>query len=166
LIRKATTEDLEVLANIISGSFRDVATRFSLTQDNCPKHPSNCTTSWIEADMARGVQYFILSANGNPIGCVGIEFPGNDVCYLERLCVLPEMRGKHFGIKLVRHALSFAAAKGIRKASIGIIAEHAELKEWYKTFGFTEVGTRNFPHLPFQVCFMELSLQNTANQRF
>jgi N-acetylglutamate synthase-like GNAT family acetyltransferase len=158
MIRRATIEDLEVLASIIRGSFRDVAERFSLTQDNCPKHPSNCTTSWVESDMARGVQYFILSQNENPIGCVGLERPSIDVFYLERLCVLPEMRGKNFGGSLVRHALSYATSKGARKVSIGIIAEQTELKEWYKTFGFVEMEIKRFAHLPFQVCFMEFDI--------
>jgi len=164
MIREATIEDLEVLAGIVRGSFRDVAKRFSLTQDNCPKHPSNCTTSWIESDMARGVQYFILSRSGSPIGCVGLERPNNDVCYLERLSVLPQMRGNHFGISLVQHALSYATSKGAHKVSIGIIAEHTELKEWYKTLGFIEVGTKRFAHLPFQVSFMELKLEKAGKQ--
>jgi len=114
--------------------------------------------------MARGVQYFISFQNGNPIGCVGLERPSLDLCYLERLCVLPEMRGKHYGISLVQHALYHAALKGARKVSIGIIAEHIELKEWYKTLGFVEVETKGFPHLPFQVCFMVFKLENAGNQ--
>lgn len=165
MIREATIEDAEILANIISESFRNVARRFSLTQENCPKHPSNCTISWIESDMERGVEYFILFQSGSPIGCVGLERPSMDVCYLERLSVLPEMRGKHFGISLVRHALHYAASKGARKVSIGIIAEQTELKEWYNAQGFVEVGLKSFPHLPFQVCFMALNLKNAANQR-
>lgn len=164
MIREATIEDIEVLASIISGSFRDVARRFSLTQDNCPKHPSNCTPSWIESDMGRGVQYFILFHSDNPIGCVGLESPSIDVCYLERLSVLPEMRCKHFGIRLVQHGLYYAASKGARKVSIGIISEHTELKEWYRTLGFTETGTKRFAHLPFQVCFMELNLEKFVSQ--
>jgi N-acetylglutamate synthase-like GNAT family acetyltransferase len=162
MIREATMEDAEVLANIISESFHNVAKRFALTEDNCPNHPSNCTTAWIESDMARGVQYFILFQSGKPIGCVGLERSNIDVCYLERLSVLPGMRGKHFGLSLVRHALHYAASKGARKISIGIIAEQTELKEWYRTLGFIEVGIKSFPHLPFQVCFMELNLIQTS----
>ena len=165
MIRKATTEDLEILASIIRASFLDVAKRFSLTQDNCPEHPSNCTASWIESDLARGVQYFLLSQNGIPIGCVGLESPSIDVCYLERLSFLPGRRGNHFGIRLVQHALNHAASKGARRISIGIIAEHTALKGWYKTFGFAEVGIKRFAHLPFQVCFMELNLQKDADKK-
>jgi len=163
MIREATIEDSEVLATIISESFHDVAQRFSLTPDNCPKHPSNCSTSWIKSDLARGVQYFILFQGDNPIGCVGLESPSVEVCYIERLSVLPKMRGNHFGINLVQHTVDCAASKGAYKVSIGIIAKHTELKEWYKYLGFIEVETKSFPHLPFQVCFMEFELKNTAN---
>ena len=160
MIREATLNDRDVLVKIIRDSFRDVAERFSLTSDNCPKHPSNCTSSWIESDIARGVQYFILYMDKNPIGCVGIEYPNTDVCYLERLSVLPEMRGKHFGSRLVQHALDCAASKGTSKVSIGIIAEQTGLKEWYKKFGFVEMQTKSFPHLPFKVCLMEFEMEN------
>lgn len=158
MIREATIRDSAVLSNIISASFRDVAQRFSLTRDNCPKHPSNCTASWIEADIERGVQFFIFNHGGNSIGCVGIESPNIDVCYLERLSVLPGMRGNHFGVSLVRHALDYAASKGACKVGIGIISEQTELKNWYMHLGFIETGTKRFPHLPFQVCFMEIEV--------
>jgi len=160
MIREATIKDGELLSRIISKSFRDVAQRFSLTRDNCPKHPSNCTASWIESDIARGVRYFILYFDERPIGCVGVERPSADVCYIERLSILPEMRGKHFGADLFKHALDFAASKGADRISIGIIAEQTELKEWYKRFGFIEVQTKSFRHLPFQVCLMEFEIKS------
>ena len=156
MIREATIKDSEVLAGIIRNSFRDVALRFSLTKDNCPRHPSNYTSSRIESDILRGIRYFILYMDGNPTGCVGIESPDTDVCYLERLSVLPGMRGRHFGIRLVRHVLDCAASKGAGRVSIGIIAEHTELKEWYESLGFVETQIKSFPHLPFKVCMMEI----------
>ncbi len=55
VIREAGSADAEVLANIIRSAFRDVAERFSLTPENCPKHPSNYTTAWVDADLGRGV---------------------------------------------------------------------------------------------------------------
>jgi N-acetylglutamate synthase-like GNAT family acetyltransferase len=166
MIKEATLNDREVLAKLIRDSFKDVAHRFSLTKDNCPKHPSNCTSSWIESDISRGVQYFIFYVDENPIGCVALEKPGADVCYLERLSVLPEMRGKHLGIKLVQHALECAESKGVSKVSIGIIDEQTELKKWYLQLGFVETQTKNFPHLPFTVCLMEFEIVKSANNTF
>ena len=43
-------------------AFRGVAERFGLTDENCPRHASNCTADWIEKDMDRGVTYFVLEA--------------------------------------------------------------------------------------------------------
>jgi len=40
-IRPCTREDTAVLAETIRGAFRDVAERFDLTEENCPRHPSN-----------------------------------------------------------------------------------------------------------------------------
>lgn len=154
-IRKAGPADAAVLTSIVRESFKDVAVRFSLTADNCPKHPSNCAMDWIEKEMARDVQYFLLLNDDAPIGCVAVEMPGKDVCYMERLCVHPSMRRQGFGQLLVRHAIEFAKSKGVSRMSIGIIAEQRELKNWYQRLGFVQAGTKRFPHLPFQVCFLE-----------
>jgi len=157
-IRDATDKDTELLAGIIRNSFRDVAIRFALTPENCPKHPSNCTTAWIESDRRRGVRYFIAARNYVPIGCVGLESPNPELCYLERLAVLPEMRCSGCGRELVLHALDKAKAAGARQVSIGIIADHTELKNWYAGIGFVEVGTKRFEHLPFEVAFMKFDI--------
>jgi len=163
-IRDARPQDAETIAGVIRRSFQDVAVRFSLTRDNCPKHPSNCATAWVEADLERGVQYFILSHNSEPIGCVGLEKAGSDLFYLERLAVLPERRRNGFGRRLVDHALSLAEAGNAHRVSIGVIAEQTELKEWYARLGFVEKETKRFPHLPFRVTFMELNIDDTAGK--
>ena len=160
MIKKATTTDCELLSQIIRDSFLDVAVRFSLTKNNCPRHPSHCQVSWIESDMDRGVQYFVLFANGSAVGCVGVEHPLQEVCYLERLAVLPENRGNGFGSMLVRHAMGYAAVQGAATMSIGIIAAQTELKQWYERFAFVDVEIKTFSHLPFQVCMMECALQS------
>jgi ribosomal protein S18 acetylase RimI-like enzyme len=71
----ATLKDAEQLSRLIRDSFADVADRFELTPQNCPKHPSNYTRKWVERDLARGVRYFILLADGTAVGCVGVENP-------------------------------------------------------------------------------------------
>ena len=162
MIKKATQTDRDVLAKLIRESFRDIAHRFELTAENCPKHPSNCTSEWIDADIERGVQYYILYADEAPIGCVGVEKANADTCYIERLSVIPGMRGSRFGTELLRYALERAVSIGARKVGIGIIDEQDELKAWYKRLGFIETQKRNFPHLPFTVCLMEFELAEKA----
>jgi ribosomal protein S18 acetylase RimI-like enzyme len=153
-IRKCTSEDIGILAETIRGSFRDVAERFGLTEENCPRHASNCTADWIEKDMDRGVTYFVLESEGRVAGSVALERAKPEVCYLERLAVLPGQRRRGFGKALVAHVLSEAGRLGCRRVGIGVIADQAEIKDWYRKIGFEETDNRAFSHLPFLVTFM------------
>ena len=154
-IRQATSEDAEVLARIIRSSFRDVAERFKLERENAPTHPSNCQPDWIRSDPGRGVSYYLLCSQGSVAGCVALEFASASVAYVERLGVAPEQRGRGFGAELLRHVLRQARSAGARVVSVGVIAEHKELVSWYQRLGFTQAGTRRFPHLPFTVSHLE-----------
>jgi len=163
-IRDATREDANVLANLIRESFSDVAIRFSLTPENCPRHPSNCTTAWVESDFVRGVRYFILEQGDEPFGCVGLERADSRRCYLERLAVLPGSRGQGFGSLLVAHALERAKESGASWLNIGIIDGHTELRQWYTRLGFVELEKKTFPHFPFRVCFMMFNLDDLSEE--
>ena len=158
IIRKAGTNDVPVLSALIRNSFRDVAERFNLTPDNCPTHPSNCTDEWIDKDIHRGVAFYILEDKGLPLGCVALEQAEDDVCYLERLGVLPAERQRGFGTVLVEHVFTEAGTFDAKHVSIGIIAEDSALKRWYGKIGFIEQETRIFPHLPFNVTFLNYKL--------
>ncbi len=148
--------DVDTLAHIIRESHRDVAERFELSPENCPRHPSNCASDWIKDDLDRGVRYFTVGETGNPMGCVAVEHAEPHVCYLERLSVLPGCRNRGLGVMLVGHALDIAAGLGAREMSIGIIAEFTELGKWYEKLGFVQGETREFSHLPFGVLMMRL----------
>jgi N-acetylglutamate synthase-like GNAT family acetyltransferase len=153
-IRDATYTDIDRLTHLVRTAFRDVAEQFQLTLENCPKHPSNCEPDWIQTALEKGVQYFILEDNQTPCGCVALEQAKPEVCYLERLAVIPQYRNQGFGRALVEHVANEAKKRGIRRVEIGIIAEHTDLKEWYNRLGFVVTGEKEFEHLPFRVTFM------------
>lgn len=163
-IRTCTQEDIGILTEIIRKSFRDVAERFSLTPENASSHPSNCTHNWIRYDMERGVTYFVLENESIIAGCVAFEKANDDVCYLERLAVLPEKRNQGIGKALVEFVLSKAHNLDVNLVSIGIISDHTELKNWYKKIGFVEGETRQFINLPFLVTFMYYNLKENSPQ--
>jgi N-acetylglutamate synthase-like GNAT family acetyltransferase len=163
-IRICTKEDARVLAETIRKSFLDVAERFGLTQENAPNHPSNCTVDWIRKDIEGGVTYFAIENKNHVVGCVALERANAEVCYLERLAVLPDQRRRGFGKALVNHALSEAKLLGVNYVSIGIIAEQTELKDWYKGLGFVEGESKEFPHLPFRVTFMSYGTRKSCQQ--
>ena len=153
-LRTANIEDVALLAGLVRDSYRNVAQRFGLTPENCPKHPSNCTDDWIRTDFDRGVSFYLLEHNGLPAGCAALESPEPAIGYLERLAVLPASRHQGFGRRLVDHVFHQAENSGIKEISIGIIAAQTDLKGWYQKIGFVEGDTKEFKHLPFSVCFV------------
>jgi N-acetylglutamate synthase-like GNAT family acetyltransferase len=163
-IRICTKEDTQVLTETIRRSFRDVAERFGLTLENAPRHPSNCTVDWIQKDIDRGVTYFAIENKNHVVGCVALEQASTEVCYLERLAVLPDHRRRGFGKALVNHVLSESKLLGVNYVSIGIIAKQTELKNWYKGLGFVEGESKEFPHLPFRVTFMSYDIEKSCQQ--
>ena len=157
-IREADSDDVSLISGLVSECFRDVAERFNLTLENCPKHPSHYTDEWVEKDLARGVTYYVLENDVMALGCVAIEKADSDIFYLERLGVLPEARRNGHGRALVDHIMSQAKRIGAKQISIGIIADDTELKRWYLKMGFVEGETKEFDHLPFFVVFMTFAL--------
>jgi len=157
-IREARLNDLSAIARIVSESNKDVAEKFGLTADNCPKHPSFCTMSWIKADFNRGERYFLLENNNAAVACVAYEVADSDLAYLNRLAVLPAFRRKGIGTRLVQHIIGLAQTDRISSISIGIIGEHTELQRWYSKQGFIGGETKRFPHLPFSVRYMSYAV--------
>lgn len=159
-IREATIHDAAALAHLISLANKEVATRFDLNANNCPKHPSFCTEAWVQADFTRGERYFILENESSALGCVAYEQAKAEIAYLNRLSVLPEQQRKGIGSRLVEHIVQLAKTTGTKTISIGVIGEHPELQHWYRERGFQTGETRHFSHLPFSVTYMTFTVDN------
>jgi ribosomal protein S18 acetylase RimI-like enzyme len=157
-ILRATQEDAEKIAAIVRESHRDVAQMFNLTLENNPKHPSFCTQDWVLSDFQRGEEYFLYKAENTLAGCVAFEQPDPETGYLNRLSVRPPYRRQGIGAALVDHIIAYAQTKKVQIISIGIIADHEILKNWYANLGFIEKETRYFEHLPFDVTYMHYEL--------
>jgi len=153
-IRKAKKADIDVLVNLLRSSFRDVAEKFGITEENNPMSLAFCTNERVENDLEKDLTYYILEKGGRPCGCVAIERAKPGLCYLMRLAVLPEHRGKGYGKMLVHHIFENARASGARRVEIAMISRDTKLKKWYKKLGFIQKGTKKYDHLPFNVAFM------------
>ena len=154
LIREAKKQDSSLLTNLIRESFNDVAKRFNLTFQNAPSHPSNCTKDWVIQAINKGITFYILEHEKIACGCVALEQANAEVCYLEKLGVLPGCRNKGFGKALVDHIILEAKKMNMKRVEIGIMAQNLTLKNWYKKLGFIERNMVKFEHLPFKVLFM------------
>jgi len=157
-IRETGPHEASNLAGLIRVAYRDVAERFNLTDQNCPKHPSNCSINWVKKDMNRGVSYYCLELDEKTIGCTAFEKAKPEEGYLERLAVLPQYRNNGFGKALIRHVFDVASAAGVHRIGIGIISEQIELKKWYEKMGFVEQEVKTFSHLPFKVSLLAYTL--------
>ncbi len=157
-IREASAKDLTTIAMLVSESNKDIAEKFGLNADNCPKHPSFCTDAWVKSDLARGERYFILEEDSVPIACVAYENPSAGLAYLNRLSVLPPYRNRGIGAHLVKYIIQLAQASLIQTISIGVIGEHSDLQRWYRSLGFIDGETKRFPHLPFSVKYMSYTV--------
>lgn len=153
-IREAFAADAELVARLIREANADVAARFGLNRENCPKHTSFCTASWVQADLARGERYFVLEQDAVPVGCVAYEIPEPRLAYLNRLSVLPAFRQRGLGAQLVSHVIALARQDAVARISIGVIGESTDLQHWYRGLGFVDGETRRFVHLPFSVKYM------------
>lgn len=164
IIREASSKDIATIARLICESNQDVAARFGLTVNNCPKHPSFCSDAWVETDLARGTRYFIVEEDLTPIGCVAYENPSTGLAYLNRLSVLPTHRNRGIGARLVQHIIQLAQSASIQTVSIGVIGEHGDLQRWYRKLGFIDGDVKHFPHLPFSVKYMSYSIDAANTQ--
>lgn len=172
-IEQLYEEDLALSTTVIRLSFAPVAAEFGLNQNNCPGNGAFLQEDVLKDLFRRGVLMFGLFLRGTLVGFVALKpkkrnmdsfgFPSVvKEWYVEKLSVLPEHRNHGFGATLIRAAAQAALDRGGESLHIGIIAENQRLKNWYEKQGFKETGIKNFPHLPFTVCYMQMPLVRKA----
>jgi GNAT superfamily N-acetyltransferase len=155
-----TERELMISVAVLRKAFDTVAKAFNLTPENCPSNPAFCEMHHLVNMQKRGIELYKLTAHRTQIGFIAIEKSEKEpgIFYIERLAVLPEYRHEGYGRELMDFAVNHIKELGGKRVSIALIDAHRVLKEWYKKQGFRKTGTRDFQHLPFRVCFMEILL--------
>ena len=151
-----TDEQKRDLVKVIRKSNATVAKEFGLTRKNAPTNPAFITYEALDGSMKKGLRMYGLYENDRLLGCIGIEdSKKGGTFYIERLAVLPSHRHRGIGRRLLDYAFEEIRNRNGKTASVAIINENGELKNWYLGYGFRETGTKTFPHLPFTVCFLQ-----------
>ncbi len=150
----ATDRELESSVAVIRSSFLTVSEEFHLTPENNPTNAVFIKLADLFKMRDRGIAMFGLFDGEAQIGFVAVERADGGVFYLEKLAVLPEHRHRGHGRALIDFTGAHVKQKGGSTLAIGIIDDHAVLKHWYQTCGFTVTGIKSYAHLPFKVCFL------------
>jgi ribosomal protein S18 acetylase RimI-like enzyme len=152
--------DLSETIRVLNKSHLTVADEFGFTRETNPSNNAFIDAVTLNKQLGNNIELFQLMIDGTAAGCIAIEksLKEENTFYIEKVSVLPEYRHKGYGIDLMNFAFDKIKNEGGRWVSIALIDSNKRLKDWYTRQGFTETGTKDFPHLPFRVCFMKKEL--------
>lgn len=164
-IKRLEKEDLEVAAQVIRKSFNTVAHELDLTIDNCPTNGAFTQTKHLKNDIDNGKQLFGVYVRESMIGFLGLVYQKNQQVELEKVAIIPSERGNQYGEFILNNVLKMAHNRKMKWINIGIIKENERLKKWYQKNGYKIVGSKKFMHLPFEVLFLRLDVEDeVANE--
>jgi len=149
--------DLSGVVKVLNEAHSTVAKEFGFTKETNPTNNAFITDQTLREQLDKGIELYQLEVNHNIIGCIAIEKSEKDVetYYIEKVSIHPEYRHQGYGLKIMEFATEKIRAQGGKRISIALIDSNVILKNWYSKQGFTETGVKDFPQLPFRVCFMK-----------
>jgi N-acetylglutamate synthase-like GNAT family acetyltransferase len=149
-------QDLSEVIKVLNESHGTVAKEFGFTKDTNPTNSAFITGQTLREQLEKGIELYRLEIDHNVIGCIAIEKSSKetDTYYIEKVSILPQYRHRGYGLKLMEFATEKIRANGGKRISIALIDSNTLLKNWYSQQGFKETGVKDFPRLPFRVCFM------------
>jgi ribosomal protein S18 acetylase RimI-like enzyme len=155
-VRIYANHDLSKAVKVLNKAHGTVAAEFGFTKANNPTNSAFIDEQALKTQLDKGIELYQLTINDKVIGCIAIEKSKKEVdtFYIEKVSVIPEYRNQGYGIKMMDFATNIIRGNGGKWISIALIDSNMKLKYWYLKQGFKETGAKDFPHLPFRVCFM------------
>ena len=109
--------------------------------------------------------YFVIENQGQIIGGAGIGSLENDICELQKMYFLPEVRGLGYGTKIMEMCLEKAKAFGYKKCYLETMHYMNDAQKLYKKFGFETINTPigNTGHTSCPVWMLK-NLEHSSNE--
>lgn len=152
-VRKATSEDYLILANLGSKTFYDTWRPVN-TEDDMQLYIKNSfDPAKIKTDIENeSVNTFLLVFDGeNAVGYVKLrcdrtykEFDNQSAIEIERIYVLKECQGKKFGKALMDESLRIASDKNYKWIWLGVNVDNVKAINFYRKYDFTVFGEKSF----------------------
>ena len=154
--------DLSSAIEILNKSHLTVAEEFGFTKETNPSNNAFIDADTLRAQLSKGIELFLAAVDDKPVGCIAIEksLKEADTYYIEKVSILPAYRHNGYGVKLMDFAIEKIKILGGIWVSIALIDSNQKLKNWYLKQGFTETAIKDFPQLPFRVCFMKKQVKS------
>ena len=152
-----SNHDLSIVVKVLNVAHGTVAKEFGFTKENNPTNNAFIDEQTLRTQLEHGVELFQLTTNNQVIGCIAIEKSKKeiDTFYIEKVSIIPEYRNQGYGTQMMEFAVKNIRENGGQWISIALIDSNMKLKRWYAKQGFKETETKEFPRLPFRVCFMK-----------
>jgi putative acetyltransferase len=113
--------------------------------------------------LARGVRFFVVRVDGEPVGCGGVEITGEHA-ELKRMFVLPSHRGRGLSRALIDKLEAVARTSGAHVLRLETGVHQTEALALYERTGFRRVPPfPPYPVDPLSVC-MEKPLVSSRAQ--
>ena len=160
MIRQIEKKDIPDCVNVIRESFMTVAKQFDITPENAPAFTAYATDEakllhWMDNQHRPMYGYF---EDGRLVGYYNLYLPGDNVCELGSLCVLPDKRHSGIGDALLNDSISRAKDLGCTVMKLSIVEENTTLRKWYEQHGFIHTETKKFDFFPFTCGYLEKEL--------
>lgn len=157
VIRHASLEELPACVQVIRDSFKTVADRYGITEENAPRFTAFATTEdrlRYQMLVEKRPMYVYLRG-GKIVGYYSLAILPENGTEMNNLAVLPAYRHQGIGEHLLMDALKLSVFLGANKVKIGIINENTILGKWYESFGFVRTGEQKFDFFPFTCGYLE-----------
>jgi putative acetyltransferase len=114
----------------------------------------------------KGGRVFVVSADGETVGCVALIPIQGGVYELSKMAVSPKLRGMGIGRRLIEYAIAQARELGAQLLFLGSSTKLPNAVHLYETVGFQHVPPERLPPNPYVRAnvFMEMALSVKSNK--
>ncbi|EFC83146.1 ribosomal-protein-alanine acetyltransferase [Parafrankia sp. EUN1f] len=109
--------------------------------------PWSAELFWSELAQGDSRNYLVAVSAGSIVGYSGLALQG-DESYIQTIGVVPEMRGRRLGARLMIAQLREARRRGARSCGLEVRTDNVAARALYAGLGFVDLGVRRGYYQP------------------
>jgi GNAT superfamily N-acetyltransferase len=149
-LRPATLTELPALSELVNSAYRGDSSRLGWTTEADLLGGQRTDVNTLRAQLAAEDSALLVAEahGGGCVGCVSLERTAGGGAYIGMLTVEPRAQRAGLGKAILAQAEQYAARTwGATSVSMTVIAQRADILEWYARRGYRDTGeTQPFPY--------------------